>query len=136
MTKPLLTKYILMMGIIGSLALISFKIPHMIVLGTFSGELPFICLAGLIICSPYLYLLKRLRNLRGSNYSAINLLNTSLIITLPAIIILFLLIYVYPDPQNGLAVIALVLLQWFLCFISFLVAAFIRRSEKSHRTSG
>lgn len=133
-TKPLIIKRILMMGIIVSLALISFKNPIIISSGEFLNELPFICLTGLVICSPYLYLLKRQKKCGGSSESTIILLITSIIITIPAVLLIYLLIYIYPDPLNGIVIIFIVLIQWILCLVSFVVYAIIRRNKNSHRT--
>lgn len=127
MKKPQFIKNILNIGIVSSLAFILYSVPKVFERGAFFEELPYICLSMAIIISPYIYLLQRVKNLNDRLSSFINLFVTSMIVTFPAIIFIFMLIYVYPDAQNGVAVFGIVMAQWVLCLVSLAIEPLIGR---------
>ena len=84
--------------------------------GALFSELPFILLALLLVCSPYIYMLLKSKAQVGKS-NIVNHLLFSALISLPSVSLLFILMYVVPDAQNGFFILLIVILQWLACVV-------------------
>lgn len=96
--------------------------------GALLKEWPFVILSTAIICSPYLFMLRRARKVAPRRASRIYYATCSLVISVGGTGILYWLIYLAGDGQGAIALMALVLLQW-LFVGSFLVVDSLLRSR-------
>ncbi len=93
-----------------------FRIPEIYQKGDLFIELPFILLGLLLVCSPYIYMLLKSKAQVGKS-NIVNHLLFSALISLPSVSLLFMLMYVVPDAQNGFFILLIVILQWLACVV-------------------
>ena len=94
--------------------------------GALLAELPFVVLSHAIIWSPYLLMLLMLRKASKtaqSKASQINYATFSTLISLVGIGLLFSLIYVIPDAQNGIFIMLLAMFQWLCVGLCLLIGS-------------
>ena len=115
------SRYLLWLSIAASLGMMAPTVASMYTKGVLLKELPFIVLPTAIICSPYLFMLRRASKIARRRASQINYAAFSILISLPGISLLYWLLYVIPpDGQSAIASMCFVVLQW-LFIVSFLV---------------
>jgi len=123
------SKYLLWFGIASSIAMLAYKIPAIYRAGSLLVELPFIAISLFIICSPYFFMLFRVSRLPDLTSLKINFAIFTALISLSGVALLFALIYITPDAQNGIAIFILVILQWLAIGISALIAYILNRGH-------
>ena len=96
--------------------------------GALINEWPFVILSAAIICSPYLFMLRRSRKVGSRRASRIYYATCSLVISVGGTGLLYWLIHIAGDGQGAIALMALVLLQW-LFVGSFLLADSLLQSR-------
>ena len=128
------SKYLLWFGIASSCAMLTFKIPAIYRAGALLIELPFIALSLLIVCSPYIFMLRRASILQDLKSLHINHAIFTALISLSGVGLLFTLIYITPDAQNGIAIFNLVILQWFTIGVASIIALVLSRGHHAENT--
>ena len=123
------SKYLLWFGIASSFAMLAFKMPAIYQAGALLTELPFISLSLIIICSPYIFMLRKASKLPELKSFQINYAIFTALISLSGVGLLFTLIYITPDAQNGIAILNMVILQWLAIGISALIASALNRGH-------
>ena len=119
------SRYVLWFAIAASLGMLAPTVAAMYTKGALLNELPFIVLSTAIICSPYLFMLRRASQI---NYAAF-----SILISLPGISLLYWLLYVIPpDGQSAIVLMCFVVLEW-LFIGSFLAVDSLLRSRDRSR---
>jgi hypothetical protein len=125
------SRYLLWFAIAASLGMLAPKVAAMYTKGALLNELPFIVLLTVIICSPYLFMLRRASKIARRRTSRINYAAFSTPISLAGISLLYWLIYVIPDAQGGIAIMALVVLQWLCAGLFSIVDSVLRSRDRS-----
>lgn len=128
------SKYLLLFGITSSVAMLAIKIPAIYQKGKLLAELPFISISLLIICSPYIFMLRKASNLPDLKPLKINYALFAVLISLSGPGLLFTLIYIIPDAQNGIAIFFLVILQWLVIGVFTLIALVLARGRHATNT--
>ena len=126
--KTKYSKYILWLGLVTTISIFGYKIFEIYQKGALFEELPFILLALLINCGPYIYMLLKSNTLAGkSNIN--NHFIFSILISLPSISLLFILVYIVPDAQNGIFILLIVIFQWLACGLFKIIDHYISRKR-------
>jgi len=123
------SRYLLWLAIAATLGILAPRVAAMYTKGALLNEWPFVVLSTAIICSPYLFMLRRASKIARRRASQINYAAFSILISLPGISLLYWLLYVIPhDGQSAIVLMAIVVLQW-LFIGSFLVVDSLLRSR-------
>ena len=122
------SRYLLWLAIAATLGILAPRVAAMYTKGALLNEWPFVVLSTAIICSPYLFMLRRARKIAPRRASRIYYATCSLVISVGGTGVLYWLIYVAGNGQGAIAVVALVLLQW-LFVVSFLVVDSLLQSR-------
>ena len=130
----LYSKYLLWFGIASSVALLAYQVPAIYRAGSLFVELPFIVISLFILCSPYFFMLFRLSSLPDLTSLTLNFAIFTVLISLSGVALLFVLIYISPDAQNGIAIFILVIFQWLAIGISALVSSILNRKHYTKST--
>jgi hypothetical protein len=120
---------ILIAAVIITVFLLVFKLNYKISQETLV-ELPFIILSTFLLISPYLFLIFNQSNRSASRQVQIIQLITSLIVSIPAVAINYYLLYLNPDPQNGIGMMALIISQWLIILASINLKNYILKRER------
>lgn len=128
------SKYLLWFSIASSISILAFKITAIYQAGDLLFELPFTLLSLLIICSPYIFMLRRGTKLPTKKSLQINYAIFTLLISASGVGLLFTLIYITPDAQNGVLILFLVFLQWLAIGVAALIASVLNKVHHATNT--
>ena len=79
-------------------------------------------------------MLRKISKLPNAKALKINYAIFTALITLSGVTLLFMLIYITPDAQNGISIINLVILQWLAIGIAALIATVLNRRHHATNT--
>ena len=131
--KTKYSKYILWSGTAITISIFGFRIFEIYQKGALFSELHFKLLALLLVCSPYIYMLLKSKAQVGKS-NIVNHLLFSALISLPSVSLLFVLIYVAPDAQNGIFIFIIVIFQWLACGVFEIIGHYINRDRNKIKT--
>jgi len=128
------TTHIIRLSIVASILILIPKVFSSLQNGEALKELPLSLISILIILSPYLFLNHKARKSNPKNSIAYNHLLFTILICLTGTIVLFSLVYISPDPQNGIAIFSLVILQWLACGLMQVIELVLNRQPNEINT--
>jgi hypothetical protein len=126
------SRYLLWFATAASLGMMAPTVASMYTKGVLLTDWPFIVLPTAIICSPYLFMLRRASKIARRRASQINYAAFSILISLPGISLLYWLLYVIPhDGQSAIVLGCFVVLQWLFIGSFLAVDSLLRSRDRS-----